>query len=567
MTLPEIAIRRPITTLMVLVSLVVLGSVALIRLPLAFLPEMEEPELFVIVPYPNATPTQVERQVIRPLEEALGSIKGLKSMWSMCNAEGGRVRLDFEWGMEMALVRMEVREKLERAIRELPDDVDRVLVSSAWDARESEAPILEGRLSSKRDLSESYDLLDRRIVKPLERIAGVAQVRLDGVNPKEVRINLRMADLDAHNIDIREVTRRLQTSNFDQSLGEIEEPGQEYRLRTVGAFRSVDEIRNLVLRADGLKLGDIAEVVYEEPPLEYGRHLDGEFAIGITITQESSANTVEVCDEVKKRVEAMASDPELDGVNFLIWENQGEEIRKTLKDLAFTGVFGAILATIVLYLFLRRLSVTVFAVMCIPFSLIVACGFIWAQGKTLNTISLLGLIVGIGMLVDNAVVVMENIFRYQENGYDRKKAARLGSSEVSTAVIAATLTSIIVFLPMIFDKPSEMNLILRELGITVVVTLLASLFISQTLIPLVTSHFLHAKQRPKGKFMVAQENLYTRVLAFNLRHRWMTPAHRHRGDGLGHPTVSESRQELRHQRVGDVRGLPLRVQRRLIPGP
>ena len=523
MTLSELAIKRPVTTLMVLVSIVVLGLVALFRLPLGFLPEVDQPEIFVYVPYTNSTPEQVERLVIRPLEETLGSVKGLRQMWASCTNDGGRVRLEFDWGHEMSLARVEIREKIDRVRRELPDDIQDIFITGSWDARDADEPVLEGRLSSKLDLSESYDLLDRKIVKPLERIPGVAQVRLDGVNPKEVRINLHVANLESHQVDVRDVINTLRSSNFDLSLGDVREPASRYTLRTVGSFADLGEIRNLAIREDGLRLSDVADVVYEEPPLEYGRHLDGDFAIGVTVNQEAGANAVPLCDAVRKRVEQMNDDPELEGVNFLIWFNQGEEIKNTLKDLAFTGIFGALLASIVLFAFLRRASMTIIAVLCIPFSLIVACGVIWAQGKSLNTLTLLGLIVGIGMLVDNAVVVMENIFRHQQEGLSRRKATLIGSREVSSAVVAATLTSIIVFLPVIFNKPSEMNIYLKELGITVCLTLLASLFISQTLIPLTTSHVIRARVRPRGRMMEAVEGRYVRLLEFFLRHRWITP--------------------------------------------
>ncbi len=524
MTLPEIAIRRPVTVLMALISLVVLGLVALGRLPLGFLPEIEQPGLFVSVSYPNATPEQVERMIVRPLEEALGSVKGLRGMWSHCSGEGGTIRLQFEWGHSMDLARVEVREKLDRVRRDLPDDVDEIRISSNWDAREADEPILEGRLSSVRDLSESYDLLERKIVKPLERIPGVAQVRLDGVQPKEVRINLRAADLEAHRADVRDVVRVLRNENFDQSLGTLTEPDQRYTVRTLGSFDSLDQIRNLIVRADGLRLDDVADVVYEEPPLEYGRHLDGRFAVGVTVTKEAGGNAVSICEAVERRVAAMNDDPELEGVDFLIWFNQGAEIKQALRNLTSTGIFGALLASAVLFVFLRRASMTTASVVCIPFSLIVACGVIWAQGKSLNTVTLLGLIVGIGMLVDNAVVVMENIFRHQQAGLDRRAASLLGSREVSNAVVAATLTSVIVFLPIIFDKPSEMNVILSELGITVCLTLLASLFISQTLIPLATTHIIHSRPRPQGRLMRGLEERYARVLAHVLRHRWIAPA-------------------------------------------
>jgi HAE1 family hydrophobic/amphiphilic exporter-1 len=523
MTLPELAIRRHVTMLMILVSLVSLGGVALFHLPLAFLPDFEEPELFIRVPYPNASPEQIERMIVRPIEDAAGSAKGLQQIWSACDQEGGMVRLQFDWATDMNVARVEVWEKIDRIRRDLPDDIGDITVGTSWDSREADMPILEGRLSSKRDLSASYDLLDRKIIKPLERIPGVAQVRLDGVNPREVRINLRVADLESHAVDIRQTLRILQDSNFDQSLGKIVEGDSRYALRTVGSFKTVEEIQNLVIRSDGLQLKDIADVVYQEPPLEYGRHLDGDFAIGISVSQESKANTVEVCKALEKRITAMSNDPDLEGVNFLVWFSQGGEIQKTLGDLMLTGIIGAILASLILYAFLRRISSTIIAASCIPFSLIVTCGFVWARGTSLNTLTLLGLIVGIGMLVDNAVVVMENIFRHRENGEDRITASRIGAKEVSTAVTAATLTSVIVFLPLIFNKPTEMNVYLKELGITVCLSLLASLFISQTLIPLATSWFIRSLPRPRGRLMVGLEKRYTRVLDFNLRRRWLTP--------------------------------------------
>jgi len=523
MTLPELAIKRPVTVLMVLVSLVVLGAVAITRLPLAFMPDIQEPELFIFVNYPSASPEQVERMIVRPIEDAVGSVKGLKEMWSRCGDDGGRIRLGFDWGSDLHLARAEVWEKIDRIRGDLPEDIGDIIVSNSWGGQEEEQPILEGRLSSKRNLSESYDLLERRIIRPLERIPGVASVNLDGVNPREVRVNLRMADLESHGVDVRNVSNALRAGNFDMSLGEVTAGETRYALRTIGTFGSVEEIANLPLRADGLRLKDVADVVYEEPPLEYGRHLDGNFAVGVSVSQESKANTVEVCDALEARIAAMNDDPELQGVSFITWFSQGGEIKKTLRDLTFTGVFGSLLASLVLFAFLRRVSTTVFAVMCIPFSLIVTCGIVWARGASLNTLTLLGLIVGIGMLVDNAVVVMENIFRHRENGLDRKEASRIGAREVTVAVTAATLTSVIVFLPLIFNKPSEMNILLRELGITVCLTLLASLLISQTLIPMATSVFIRSQPRPKSRAMLSLEGGYERMMSFFLRHRWITP--------------------------------------------
>src|SRR5262245_3233117 len=195
MSLPALSIRRPVLVLTILASILALGIIAIFRLPVGFLPEVEQPQLFVRVPYPNSTPDQIERTIVRPLEEALGSVKGLRSMWSMCDGQGGVVQLHFDWSANMNLVRVEVRDKVDRIKRDLPDDIGDVSVSSGWEGRENAETVLEGRVASPHDLSHSYELLERKFKKPLERIPGVASVHLDGVNPPEVRVNLRLDDL------------------------------------------------------------------------------------------------------------------------------------------------------------------------------------------------------------------------------------------------------------------------------------------------------------------------------------------------------------------------------------
>ncbi|MCB9650665.1 MAG: efflux RND transporter permease subunit [Deltaproteobacteria bacterium] len=523
MSLPDLAVKRRVTTLMLIVSLTVLGTVSLFRLPLAFMPEIVRPELFVRVPYPEASPDQIERMVVRPVEEALGTVRGLTSMWSFVDQTGCVVGLQLSWSTDMHLARVEAWERLDRIRADLPDDIGDITVAPNWDSRQADSPILEGRLSSPYNLSESYDLLERKIVRPLQRIPGVAQVRLDGVQPKQVRINLRPEALEHHGVDVRDVARVLQNGNFDRSVGRVADDQRRFSIRVVATLASIDQIKALPLRGDGLRLSDVADVEYEEPPLEYGRHLDGDFAIGITVSQESNANTIEVNEALERRIAEMADDPELQGVNFLVWFSQGKEIKKTLGDLAWTGIFGALLASLILYGFLRRLSSTLVSVLCIPFSLLVTCGLVWLQGKSLNTLTLLGLIVGVGMLVDNAVVVMENIFRHAEAGEDRRTASLHGAREVAVAVTAATITSVIVFLPLVFSRPSELNLILKELAITVCITLLASLFISQTLIPLATSWFIHRAPSPRGRLMLWLEDRYVRLLDINLKRWWLTP--------------------------------------------
>lgn len=535
MTLPELAIRRPVTTLMVLVSMFVIGGIALTRLPLAFMPAFDEPQIWVVAPYEGASPKATEREVLRPLEDALGSTPGLKHMWGTCDEGGARVGMWFDFDVDMTLKRLDVRERIDRARTELPEDMEKIHVSRNWDPGRTGETILDGRISADRDLSQGYDLLYDHMVKPILRIPGVASVDFDGVNPREVRVNLRLADLRRHGVDVREVMSALRENNEDRTLGFVRTEETSFLLRADGKFGTIEEIEGLPVSGAGIRLGDVADVTYGEPPLEYGRHLDGKFALGIGVAKEATANTIQVTDDIKEAVEKMKQDPQLEGVQFLIWEDQGQEILKTIGDLRNTGILGAILASLVLFLFLRRFESTFFAVMCIPLSLIVACGVIWAKGGTLNTISLLGLIVGIGMLVDNAVVVMENISRYQEKGVSPRAAALLGSREVSVAVIAATLTSVIVFLPIIFSEPNEMNLIFRELGLTVCFTLLASLFVSQTLIPLAMSYFVRPKPAKPSVIMQRISSGYSRLLrwtltnaeGFTVRKDWWKPWKRH----------------------------------------
>lgn len=522
MTLPELAVKRPIATLMALISLLVLGVIALSRLELAFMPEAEQKRLIVVVNYQNASPKAIERMIVKPLEESLASINGLEHMWSRSDNNGARVNLNFDLDTNMDLVRAEVRERIDRTRDELPEDVERIVISSNWNPRETGETILEARIASGRDLSKSYELLERKIVRPLERIAGVAVVTLDGVNPREVKINLDLERIKKYRIDPRDVRRSIALNNKNSALGVMRSEETKISLRALGALTSLDEIKQLPIINSTLKLQDVADITFLEPPLEYGRHLDGDFAIGLNVAKESTANTIEITEAVHQRIAAMQDDPELDGINFLVWQDQGKEIKNTLGDLQQTGFFGAILATIVLFVFLRKITTTLVAVSCIPFSLIVTCGIIWLQGKSLNTISLLGLIVGLGMLVDNAVVIMENIDRYQKKGYGGRVAAILGAKEVSVAVIAATLTSVIVFLPMIFTKPTNMNVIFQELGMTIVITLSASLLISQTLIPLAARRLL---KNPKAKVstpvMDWLQARYHKILQFTLRHRWI----------------------------------------------
>lgn len=523
MNLPESVLRRPITTLMLLLSLMILGATALGRLPLAFMPQIVEPEVSVQANRSGAPTWVVEETVTRPLEEELSQLPGYKRIVSSTNWRRAEVELFFDWGTDIDLKKAEVREAVERVRPDLPSDVTGLSVSADI-ADFGDRAMVSGRISSGRDLSDSYDLIELKILRPIERIPGVASVEINGVEPKRVSIEMEPEALTRHGITPQEVMRALDGGNVDVSAGVIREGGHRRPVRAVSAFQELEEIQKLPVRP-GLHVEDLGTVRYEEPPRWVGRHLDGEFAIGIDIQKEPTANTVEVVERIKAVVADINADPSMKGVNFLIWHNEAEQIQKSLRGLRNAGVFGGILAIGMLLFFLRRIRTTLIVAVAIPFSLIASCAFLYLLGRELNVLTLLGLMLGVGMLVDNSVVVIENIHRYREQGLEPRLAARKGASEVTLAVTAATATTLCVWLPFLTGAKSELSIMIGEVAVAMCLTIGASLLISLTFIPLASAKFLSADPEPEpGVVQRMLDRGYGTLLRWTLRHRFVTLA-------------------------------------------
>ncbi|HEX6199528.1 MAG TPA: efflux RND transporter permease subunit, partial [Thermoanaerobaculia bacterium] len=393
----------------------------------------------------------------------------------------------------------------------------------------SDIPVVEARISAEGvDLSESYELLEARVLNRIRRVPGVARVDLGGVEPKEIDIDLALDEIKAHGVDVGALLETLRRSSENLVLGEVREGGLRYTARALGGFRSVEELRDLVIDPRGLRLSDVAEVTYEEPPLNYGRHLDGKDAIALTVFKESTANTVETAQAVMRVIEEdVGGDPLLQGITVFVWDDQAEEILNSLNGLTRSGFLGALLAVAVLYFFLRRLGSTLIVSLSIPFSIIAACGVLYFLGKSLNVLSMMGLMLGVGMLVDNAIVVLESIDRRQRTEPDPKRAALGGAAQVALAVTASTATSLIVFLPLIVGADNELTVWLGEVGIAICLALACSLFSALTLIPLVSARFLRRKEaKSKAKAdavpLAWLEGRYVRLLGWTLAHRGWT---------------------------------------------
>lgn len=515
MSLPRLAVNRPITTAMGLVTVLLFGGIAMSRLPLAWLPEVDAPFIFVEIPYPNSHPQQVEREVVRPVEETLATLSGIERLRATAGADGAQVMMLFGWGMDLDVVRMQVSEKLDQVASELPEGAGPVLIFSF---NTSDIPVVQGRISAAGvDLSQNYELLEARVLNPLRRLPGVARVDLNGVEPRELFVDLVLDRVKEHAVDVGALVRQLSGASVNMVLGQVDEQGLRYTVRSLGAFDSVEALSDLVVDRRGLRLGDVAEIRYEEPPLDFGRHLDGQYAVALDVYKESTANTVDVVRAVHRLVEEEINrDPLLEGVKLFVWQDQAADITSGINGLRSAGLVGALLATVVLYLFLRSLGPTLVVSLSIPFSIVAACGVMFFSGGSLNVLSMMGLMLGVGMLVDNAVVVLESVDRRMRATGDRRRAALEGAGQVVMAVTASTATTVIVFLPLVVGSGTELTVWLKEVGLTITFALGCSLLSSLTLIPMVSAHLLHAGGTRPNPAVAWLEQRYVKVLAWTL---------------------------------------------------
>ncbi len=516
----EIAMRRPITTIVIFVACMLVGLIASRLLPLEKFPDVTFPGMFVEIPYEGSTPEEVERLITRPVEEALATLSGVERMQSTSSENRSQVFLEFGWDQPMGAKGIEARAKVDAIRNDLPEDVRRILI---FTGSFSDQPILQLRISSERDLSASYDLLDRLLKRPIERIEGVSKVELQGVDPLEIRVLLDSGRLAAHHVGINELRALLEGSNFAVSAGRITDSGQRFSVRPKGEFASLDQIRDLVINDRGLRLRDVADVELRSPDRDYGRHLDGEYAIGLAVSKSTGANMVAVTDRVMAEVAEISQLPQMQGINIFALDNQADSVRDSLSDLLDAGIIGAMLAIVVLYLFLRQLSSTLIVTACIPFALTITLGVIYFAGLSLNILTMMGLMLAVGMLVDNAVVIVESIFHHRsEDPGQPQKATLAGVRDVGLAVIAGTATTIIVFVPLMFGEKNEISILMTHVSVTIIVALVSSLLIAQTLVPMLAARIPPPPKAKKGAWMTRLTERYVRSLAWVLRRPWWT---------------------------------------------
>lgn len=520
MTLAELSLKRPVTAIMFFVSMTVIGLLAAFRLPLEYMPDIEAPFLFINLPYPGSTPAEIERTIVRPVEEALSTLTGIQSMNSQSLADGGQLFLEFKWGQNVATKAVEARDKIDGIRADLPDDLQRFFVLKF---STSDQPVMQLRISSDGDLSNSYELLDRKLKRPLERLPGVAKVSIEGVAPPEVQIELSSDRLSAHNINLNDLARVLREANFSTSAGQIHDGGMRYRVQPLGEWRSLDEIRNLVLDESGLRLGDIADVQLRPAILDYERRLDQRPAVAVDISRERSANLVEVGRAVLAEVDKISREPEMKGLTLYFLQNQAKGVTDSLRELGKAGLEGTVLSVLVLFFFLRDWRATAMVSLAIPICFVMTLGCMYFFGISLNILSMMGLLLAVGMLVDNAVVAVESIYQYRERYPDRPwYAAVEGTRVVGAAITAGTMTSIIVFLPNVFGERTPIAIYLTQVAVSMAIAHVASWLVAISLIPMLASKL------PSPKFIGAENAItrlqrrYGRFIDWTLRHRRKT---------------------------------------------
>jgi len=479
-TVPRFSLRRRVAVLVLLASIIVVGVVATLGITLELIPSGFSPPFLVVrVPWPDAPAQEVLDKVVLPLEDELSTVRGLDTLYSFATTGYGQCFLEFVSGTDMDVAYREVRDRVERAKTQIPDDVERVFIRKE---DLSSIPVYVLGLAVNPELSDSYNLIQNEIVIRLERIDGVATVEANGLEEKEIFIELDRERTEASGLNIYQLAQELGADNFTMASGDVRHGDRKLLLRSVARYADLQALENRMM-APRVRLKDIGTVSYREPERKYRVRANSRPAIAMVILKEGQANTTEVTRNIRRVIGEMQENPRLQEIEMVPLFDQGRVIRESLSTLLDSGRIGAILAAIVLFFFLRRLRMTMIIALSIPLSLLIALTVMFFAGESLNILSLLGLMISVGLLVDNSVVVAENIYRLHAAGVPRKEAVIRGTGEITLAIIMATLTTIVVFLPVSLVEGQAQFFLLR-LALPISVALAASLVVATIFVPL-----------------------------------------------------------------------------------
>jgi len=474
------ALRRRITVLVSLLSIVVVGVVASVGIPLELFPRgYTGQNLRVWIPWQDAPVEEVMQKITLPLEEELSTVRGLDGINSFSSKGSAGTFLRFKRGTDMDVAYREVRDRVQRARLLFPTDADRVYIRKE-DA--SGIPVAVIGLAIDPGMTDAYTLIKKQIVQRLERIDGVANVKTDGLEEKEILIEVDRQLAEATGLNLYQLTQELGQDNFTMASGHVEDSGKKLLLRSVAQYKTVEELANRPL-SPSVRLGDIATLKYEEPEKRYSVRVNSRPAVALVVFKEGEANTVEVSRRIREEFARMQKDPRLSAMYSEVLFNQGSVVEESLDNLVSGGLLGAVLAAAVLFVFLRRFRLTGIITLSIPLSLLIALATMFFAGESLNILTILALVIAVGMLVDNSIVVAENIHRHHDEGWSRADACIRGAGEIALAITMATLTTVIVFVPAALVE-GEGQFFLIRLALPISVALIASLVVALVFIPL-----------------------------------------------------------------------------------
>ena len=523
-------IKRPVLVLVIVTLIMVLGAISFMGLPLDLLPDMTFPMLLVNTSYEGAGPHEVESMVTRPLEEMASTLDNLQSVSSTSAQGSSMIMVAFDWGTDMDVASMELREQLDMVRGMLPDDADDPVV---FQLDPDMMPIMQMGISGDVELDELTTLAEDNLVDRLERQEGVATVDVMGGLSPEVQVEVQPRRLLSWGVSLPEVQGALAGENINLPGGRIEDYGHLYDARITGEYESLEEMGEVVVgagEAGSVKLSQVAEIYEGFAEEDQVSRLDGDTTVMLSIQQQPDANTVDVANLVHDQLDQLEQEF---GISFMIAMDQSEYIVDAVQSMGRNAAIGAVLAVIVLYLFLGNIRLTSIIAVAIPVSVIGTFTLLYFQGETLNIITIGGLALGVGLMVDNAIVVLENIYRQREGELDATSAVVTGTEQVVPAIVAGTFTTVSVFLPIVFIEGIA-SIVFSPLSWTVAFALLTSLLVAFTVIPTLAYRMLSKQQRAGKSRAVKRDKpflgrmvdrlirIYSRVLAWAMKNRAIT---------------------------------------------
>lgn len=534
MSLPKLSVNRPVTILMLFIGLIVIGLISYQGLGLDLLPDMSFPVSAVLVSYPGVAPEEIETLITIPLEEVLSTLQSLDSITSYSQESSSIILLSFQWGTNMDIATLEVREKIDQVKRILPEGASAPMV---FKFDPTIMPVMMLAMNSERyDLNELQKFAQDLVKPQLERLEGIARATVSGGLEREILVSVDNEKLRANNLTLAQVIASLGSENINLPAGTLREGNIDLLVRTLGRFKNLEDIEKVVLsnmQGRQIYLTEVAQVIDTYKERDVIAYINGLPSISFNLQKESGSNTVLVANRVYQELEKI-KDLLPHEVEITVAYDSSDFIKKAISQVVNVGLTGALLAVIVLFLFLRSLKSTLIISVAIPISIISTFILLYFSNLTLNMMTMGGLALGIGMLVDNAIVVLENIFRHHQLGEESSLAADYGANEVSNAITASTLTTIAVFLPVIYVSGIAGELF-KTMGLTITFSLLMSLFVALTLIPMLSSRLMKNEHKVisssedsvrKNSFLSQSGSLfnfvkkeYSNLIKWSLRHR------------------------------------------------